>query len=90
MVNMPDYVIFNRHKNIVRQSFQNWLVRTYKQQDNWNGNKSKAPLSTEYKWEYEDNYNKLLIKIPHKIFLQQLIDNVKIYGGLFKNYWYTQ
>jgi hypothetical protein len=87
MTGMPDYIIFNKHKDIVRQIFQNWLVRNYNQQDNWNWKQPRALLSSEYIWQHEDNYNKLLIKIPHKIFLQQLIDNVKIYGGLFKNYW---
>ena len=87
MVNLPDYVIFNKHKDIVRQKFTNWLIRNYKKDNDWNWKGKKEPLSSEYIWQHEDNYNKLLLKIPHKIFLQQLIDNVKIYDGLFKNYW---
>ena len=88
MVNLPDYTIYNKHKNIVQQKFQNWLIRSYKQQDNWNWKESRKPLYSEYLWQYEDNYNKLLIKMPHKIFLQQLIENIKIYDGIVKNYWY--
>jgi hypothetical protein len=88
MVNMPDYTIFNMHISIVQQKFQNWLVRTYNQEDTWNWKEERPSLSSEYLWQYEDNYNKLLIKIPHKIFLQQLIENIKIYGGMFKSYLY--
>lgn len=36
----PEYIIFNNHKDIVKQSFQNWLVRDYDTVVTWDTNSS--------------------------------------------------
>jgi len=73
MEKTPEYIIFNNHKDIVKQSFQNWLVRDYDTVVTWDTNSSiKKSLNTEYIWNYKENYNKLLIKISHKDFFNNI------------------
>lgn len=77
----PEYIIYKGFKTYIVSNFQNWLVRDYNDVKNWDKTSHmKAPLSSEYKFKYIDNYNKMLIVIPHAEFIEKIkkIPNIKL------------
>jgi hypothetical protein len=65
--------MFNPYKKYVISNFQNWLIRGYNDVNNWDKKSNQKPLlSTEYKFKYINNYNNLLITIPHTIFIEEI------------------
>lgn len=69
----PEYRMFNPYKKYVISNFQNWLIRGYNDVNNWDKKSNQKPLlSTEYKFKYINNYNNLLITIPHTIFIEEI------------------
>jgi hypothetical protein len=77
----PEYIIYKGYKTYIVSNFQNWLVRDYNNVKNWDkASHMKTPLSSEYKFKYIDNYNKMLIVMPHLEFIEKIkkIPNIKL------------
>jgi hypothetical protein len=69
----PEYIIYKGYKTYIVSNFQNWLVRDYNNVKNWDkASHMKTPLSSEYKFKYIDNYNKMLIVMPHLKFIEKI------------------
>ena len=77
----PEYTIYKGYKSYLVSNFQNWLIRGYNDVKNWDKMAHmKLPLSSEYKFNYMDSYNKMLIDIPQDVFIKELkkIPNIKL------------
>ncbi len=69
----PEYIIYKGYKAYLVSNFQNWLIRGYNDVKNWDKRAhTKLDLSSEYKFKYVDNYNKMLMLIPHDLFLKKI------------------
>ena len=77
----PEYTIYKGYKSYLISNFQNWLIRGYNDVKNWDKMAHmKLQLSSEYTFNYMDNYNKMLIDIPQDVFMKELkkIPNIKL------------
>ena len=69
----PEYIIYSGYKAYIVSTFQNWLIRGYKDVKSWDKmSHAKVDLSCEYKFKYIDNYKKILMIIPHDVFLKKI------------------
>lgn len=69
----PEYTIYKGYKSYLISNFQNWLIRGYDDVKNWDKTSHmKLQLSSEYTFNYSDNYNKMLIDIPQDMFIDKI------------------
>lgn len=77
----PEYIIYNGYNKYLVSNFQNWIIRGYNNVINWDKMYlQKQQLSSEYVFQYMDDYNQMLILLPHTEFIEKIkkIPNIRL------------
>jgi hypothetical protein len=71
-----EYNIFP--KEIVKQTFQCWLIRDYEKTSYWCYTRPHAPLHSEYTWLDKKWYDPLLLPMPHETYVCEILTCVPV------------